>query len=149
MRTLPILLLTALLGTPGLLHAQAVYPANNQSPEQQKTDEAECQQWAIEQSGYDPAHPPVAAQAQAAPVTGSGSRARGALRGAAVAEIAGGDAGKGAAVGAAAGGVRQRNQNRAAAAQANAASDQQIQAAQTAYANARAACLEGRGYSVK
>lgn len=149
MPKLPVLLWMALLSAPAWVQAQAVYPAQNQSPEQQAKDEAQCQQWAIDQSGYDPAHPPVAAQAQAAPVAGSGSRARGALRGAAVAEIAGGDAGKGAAVGAVGGGVRQRNQNRAAASQANAAAEQQVQASESAFANARAACLEGRGYTVK
>lgn len=149
MRTFPTLLLTALLATPGLLQAQAVYPANNQSPEQQKTDEAQCQQWAIEQSGYDPAHPPVAAQAQAAPVTGSGARVRGAAGGAIIAEATGGDAGKGAAAGAVAGGVVRRNKNRQAAAQANQASAQQVQAAETAFVNAKIACLQGRGYSVK
>lgn len=32
-----------------------VYPRNGQSPEQQSTDRAECDRWAVEQSGFDPA----------------------------------------------------------------------------------------------
>src|SRR5690348_3123716 len=50
-------------------------------------DSAECQSTAIKQSGYDPANPPPVATAQAAPVTGSGGRARGAVAGAAVRAI--------------------------------------------------------------
>ncbi len=149
MRMRATLLLMALLAAPALVSAQAVYPAQNQSPEQQAKDEAECKQWAINESGYDPAHPPVPAQAQAAPVTGSGARVRGAAGGAIIAGATGGDAGKGAAAGAVAGGVVRRNKNRQAAAQANQASAQQVQAAETAFVNAKIACLQGRGYSVK
>jgi hypothetical protein len=153
MRILPMLVLTALLAAPAFAQAQApaqaVYPAKSQSPEQQAKDEAECQQWAINKSGFDPAHPPVPAQAQAAPVTGSGARARGAVGGAVIAGATGGDVGQGAAAGAVVGGVVRRNKNRAAAAQANETAEQQVQAGQTAFANARAACLQGRGYSVK
>ena len=34
---------------------QIVYPANGQSQQQQKTDEAACYSWAVEKSGLDPA----------------------------------------------------------------------------------------------
>lgn len=128
---------------------QAVYPAKAQTPEQQAADEAQCQQWAIQQSGYDPAHPPVAAKAQPAPVTGSGARVRGAAAGATVGAIGGNDVGNAAAKGAVVGGVVRRNKNRAAAAQANQAAEQQIAAGAEAFGKARAACLEGRGYTVK
>lgn len=127
---------------------QAVYPAKGQTPEQQKTDEAECYTWAVQQSGYDPAHPPATATAQTAPVTGSGARARGAVAGAAVGAVGGNDVGNAAAKGAVVGGVVQRNRNRAAASQANQASAQQQQAGMTAYLNARRSCLQGRGYTV-
>src|SRR4051794_19168472 len=70
---------------------QMVYPAKGQTPAQQKTDEAQCYTWAVQQSGYDPAHPPVAAKAQTAPVTGSGARVRGAAAGATVGAIGGND----------------------------------------------------------
>ena len=33
---------------------QMVYPSKGQTPEQQKTDEAQCNTWAVQQSGYDP-----------------------------------------------------------------------------------------------
>ncbi len=120
---------------------QMVYPAKGQSAEQQQKDESECYTWAVQQSKYDPANPPQAAQAQTAPVTGSGARVRGAAAGAAVGAIGGNDVGNAAAKGAVVGGVAQRNRNRGAAAQANANAQQQQQAGQQAFANARAACL--------
>ena len=123
----------------GSAFAQAVYPAKGQSPEQQQKDTAECQGWATQQTG-GPAAPPQPA------ATGQG--VRGAARGAAVGAVGGaigGDAGKGAAAGAAAGamvGGVQRRQDRRAAASASAQSS-------AAFSNATAACLEGRGYTVK
>lgn len=143
-------LLGALFLLPCLAAAQQqVYPAKGQAPEQQRTDEAECSAWAIQNSGYDPAHPPQAATAQPAPVTGSGARVRGAAVGATVGAIGGNDVGDAAAKGAVAGAVVRRNRNRAAASQANQQAADAQKAGQLAYANARQACLEGRGYSVK
>lgn len=148
---LPLLLATALAG--GAFAAvpaqQAVYPGKGQSAEQQKTDEAQCQAWAIERSGYDPAHPPAVVQAKPAPVTGSGARVRGATAGAVVGAATGNDVDDAAAKGAVAGGVVRRNKNRRAAAEANQAQAAQTQAAEQSYWNARQACLEGRGYNVK
>ncbi len=128
-----------------------IYPAKDQTKEQQDQDEYQCHQWAVEQTGFDPTK-------QAAPTgtaeESSGGAVRGAARGAALGAIGGaigGDAGKGAAVGAgvgAAGGrMRQNRSNRDA-------QDQQDQANQAyqntldGYNRARATCLEGRGYSV-
>ena len=37
---------------------QFVYPAKGQTPEQQKSDEAACYTWAVQQTGFDPAKPP-------------------------------------------------------------------------------------------
>ena len=129
---------------------QYVYPAKGQSAQQQKQDESACYKWSVEQSGFDPAQPAAAAPpTQPAPVTGSGSRAKGAAAGAVIAGATGGDAGRGAAAGAVAGGVVQRNRNRNAAAQQDQAASQQQQAAQASFQKARAACLEGRGYTVK
>jgi hypothetical protein len=119
--------------------------AFSQAPSQ--ADEAECQNVAIQQSGYNPANPPQAATAQAAPVTGSGSRAKGAAAGAAVGAVGGNDVGNAAAKGAVVGGVAQRNRNRGAAAQANASASQQQQSGQAAYDAARRACLQGKGYN--
>lgn len=119
--------------------AQAAYPANGQSPQKQQQDMAECQAWAAQQPGTSAPPPPSGP-------TGQG--ARGAARGAAVGAAAGaigGDAGKGAAAGAAAGamvgGVQRRQDRRAAQAASTNAS--------AAMSNATAACLQGRGYSVK
>ena len=135
--------IAAALLVPMLAFGQTVTAAKGQSPEQQQKDEAECYSMAVQQSGYDPANPPP--QAQTAPVTGSGGRARGAVAGAAVGAIGGNDVGNAAAKGAVVGGVAQRNRNRGAAAQAN----QQQQSAATAFQNARAGCLQGRGYTLK
>lgn len=149
--TLPLLLGAAMVG--GAFAAvpvqQAVYPGKGQSPEQQKTDEDQCRAWAIERSGYDPAHPPAVAKAQPAPVTGSGARVRGATAGAVVGAATGNDVDDAAAKGAVVGGVVRRNKNRRAAAEANQAQAAQTQAAEQSYWNARQACLEGRGYNVK
>ena len=118
--------------------AQAVYPARGQSPQQQQQDLADCQAWTAQQPG-------TSAPAYAGP---SGQGVRGAARGAAVGAVAGGiggDAGKGAAAGAAAGamiGGMQRRQERRGA---QAASDN----ASAAASNAMAACLQGRGYTVR
>ncbi len=129
---------------------QYVYPAKGQSPEQQKKDEGECYGWAVKQSGYDPSKPPpAAAPAQPAPVTGSGARARGAAAGAIVGGATGHDAGDAAVAGAVGAAAAQRGANRRAAAQQQQAAGQQRQAGQASFQKARAACLEGRGYTVK
>lgn len=128
---------------------QQVYPAKGQAPELQSKDESECSAWAVKNSGYDPANPPAAAVAKPAPVTGSGARLRGAAAGATVGAVGGNDVGNAAAKGAVVGGVVRRNKNRAAAAQANQQNADAQKAGQAAHANARQACLEGRGYSVR
>ena len=135
------------------LAQQYVYPAKGQSKDQQKADEAACHTWAVEQSKYDPANPPPAQAAPAAPTTATGTTpgagARGAARGAVVGEVVGGDASSGAAAGAAVARSQSRKQNAAAAQQQQQQASQQTQAGQQAYAKARGACLEGKGYTVK
>lgn len=127
---------------------QYVYPERGQSAAKQHKDEAHCSKWARSQSGYDPANPPLAARAEAAPVTGSGSRARGAAVGA-IGGAIGGNAGAGAAIGAVAGGVSRRIRNANAANAQNAAAEQHLAELEANYHRARAACLSARGYSVK
>ena len=141
-RAVAIAAASALVAT-GAYAQQFVYPAKGQSPEQQKKDEAECTQWAQSQAaGQAPA--PQAAPPTTATGTTPGAGVRGAARGAVVGEIVGGDAGAGAAAGAVAARGQSRRQN---AAQAQGA-QQQAQASQQAnVAKARAACLEGRGYT--
>jgi len=143
-RSVTLLALAMALGAPAGAQ-QYVYPAKGQTPEKQKGDEAACYSWAVQQTGFDPAKPPPSA---AAPTTATGTQpgagARGAAKGAVVGGIMG-DAGTGAAVGAVAGRSQSRRQNSATAQQQSAATQQQ----QTAFAKARGACLEGKGYTVK
>jgi len=129
-----------------------IYPAQGQSPEQQKQDELECHQWAVDQTGFDPTKAQQVAQPGPAPKGGAlKGAAGGALVGLGVGAIAG-DAKKGAAIGAGAGAIgggakqrQQRQQQEAAAQQSQANRQAQI----NNYNKARGACLEGRGYSVK
>ena len=125
---------------------QFVYPAKGQSPQQQKKDEAECTQWAQGQAANAPQQAAPPPQNTTATGSTKGAGLRGAARGAVVGEIVGDDAGAGAAAGA----VAARSQSRRQNAQQAQASQQQAQASQQSnLAKARAACLEGRGYSVK
>jgi hypothetical protein len=131
-----------------------VYPAKDQSKQQQKVDEFDCYKWAMDQSGIDPLNPPkVEAEVKSGPTGGAvKGAAKGAAAGAAIGAIAG-DAGKGAAIGAAAGGMggfgkgqqAQAQQNQQA--QANAAA--QEQALKDKFKKAFSVCLEGKGYTVK
>ena len=125
---------------------QYVYPAKGQTPEKQKSDEAACYSWAVQQTGFDPAKapPPQAAAPTTATGTTAGAGARGAAKGAVVGGIVG-DAGTGAAVGATAARNQSRKQNAAQQQQQAGASQQQ----QQAFGKARAACLEGKGYTIK
>lgn len=136
-----------------------VYPADGQSPEQMEADKFACHQFAVQQTGFDPTTmtaTPVAPASQQDVGRGAG---RGLLRGGAGGALVGaiaGNAGKGAAIGAATGavvgGARTSNAN-----QQQAQAQQQQQQAQDAahqqnldrYQRASAACLEGRGYTVR
>jgi hypothetical protein len=132
---------------------QFVYPAKGQTPAQQKKDEGECYTWAVQQSGVDPAKPAPQQQAATPPTTATGTTpgagVRGAARGAVVGEIVGGDAGAGAAAGAVAARGQSRRQNAAAAQQQKQQQASVTSQQQAAFGKARAACLEGRGYTVK
>jgi hypothetical protein len=134
------------------LHA---FPAKDQTPQQQQTDEAVCYNWAKQDSGFDPvaAGSNAAASGYSAPSAGLGIRgaAAGAAGGAAIGAIAG-DAGKGAAIGATAGNIRGRIVQR----RAQALAQQQVQAKSATqraglenFRGAFSACMEGKGYSVK
>ncbi len=132
---------------------QYAYPAKGQTAEQQKSDESACHTWAVQQSGFDPAKPPPATTAAKPPTTATGTTpgagARGAVRGAVVGEIVADDANAGAKVGAVAARGQSRRQNAAAATSAQQQQQQATSQGQAAFGKARAACLEGRGYTVK
>lgn len=120
----------------------SVYPAKGQSAEQKGKDDSACQAWAKQDTGIDPA---AVASAQPAQTGPQGERLRGAARGAVVGEIVADDAGAGAAVGAVAGGRRARMNQAASAQQAQAEKSQTMDT----YYRAYAACMQGRGYTVK
>ena len=132
-----------------------VFPAKEQSQQQQKEDEFACYLWAVEQSGIDPLNLPKAepVPVQTGPTGGAvKGAAGGAAAGAAIGAIAG-DAGKGAAIGATAGAMRgvkkgkeaQAQQNQQA--QANAAASDQ--AKKDSFQKAFSVCMEGKGYTIK
>ena len=107
----------------------AAYPSKGQSPEQQARDSSDCQVWAKQQAGYDPA-------ADTAKSAGVGLLL-GAVAGAAIGAAAG-NAGKGAAIGAAVGGVGGTAVGAGYGYTAN----------KDGYDRAFAACMQSKGYSV-
>ena len=121
-----------------------VYPQKGQSAAQQDKDQYECYQWARQNTGVDPQRPPPATQSNTGDQAARGA-VRGALGGLAIANIAGGSGSKGAAAGAIFGGLggasRSNRQQQAQQQQSNQAMSQ--------YNRAYAACLNGRGYTVK
>ena len=149
-------------------HVQAqeliVYPAKGQSNEQMEKDKFECYSWAKGQTGFDPMQMPTASsppppkgdKSVAGGVVGGG--VLGGVGGAVIGGIAGGSKGarKGAAIGGlsggAIGGMRSSSQNSQAEKQRKQweqqQADQYMQQRNT-YNRAYAACLEGKGYTVK
>lgn len=179
MRALPRLataMIFALSSTAALAQAPIIYPAKGQSAEQQQKDAGECAAWAKQTTGIDPAAVAAApAPAAAAPPPAEkessgpkGERVKGAARGAAAGAIAGeivnDDASEGAKAGAAvgvlAGGSRSRQHKREEEKQAKQQQEQAQKSAQDqaeahkqqqldTYNRANAACMEGRGYTLK
>ena len=139
-----------------------VFPAKEQTKEQQAQDEKACYDWSKEQTGIDPATVTVnadsaaAAGKAAADTATHGAAVKGAAGGAAGGAIVGGiagDAGTGAAIGATAGAVKGRRAKKQAGKQAE---QQAVAGAQgeaagkiDAFKKGMSACLEGKGYSVK
>lgn len=146
---------------PGVLTAQElmIYPAKGQSDQQQEKDKFECYGFAKQQSGFDPMALPTTSTAPPAKEAKQGGVGRGAvgggLGGALIGAIAG-DTKKGAAIGAVGGGLvggmRSSEQKQRETHNRNQWEQQESQN----YANNRnnynrayAACLEGRGYTVR
>jgi hypothetical protein len=133
-----IALTTTLVGTALAASGPFIYPQKGQSQSQQDQDRGACERWAQSQTGITPGQP---APSGPNPRRTVGGAARGAAVGAAVGGIAG-DAGKGAGAGAVVGGVagrrRGKQEGQAAAAET-----------QNTYLRAFAACMEGRGYTVR
>jgi len=111
------------------------YPKKGQTTEQQTRDRAECEAWAKQETGFDPA-------AETAKGAGLGAligAAAGAATGAAVGAATGGSPGKGAAVGAAAGGIGG----------AVAGGAYKYAKSKEGFNQAYAACMSSRGYEVR
>lgn len=149
-------LLAALAGSmslDGIAQSKPIaYPAKGQSQQKQQQDEGSCYSWAKSNTGVDPAALANAPPPPSGPAVGGGERVQGAARGAAGGAVIGaiaGDAGKGAAIGATTGtvvgGSRARQNRRAAAA----STQSQTQGSMDAFNRAYAACMEGRGYTIK
>jgi len=137
-----------------------VYPAKGQSAEQAEKDKFECYSWAKGQTGFDPMAPPTPTSAPPQKEAQQGGVARGALGGLAVGSAVGairGGGGKksrgiGAAAGGLVGGMRRNSQKRRESHNREQWERDQVQqysAARNNYNRNYAACLEGRGYSVR
>ena len=128
-----------------------VYPAQGQSTQKQSQDEAECRNWAQQQTGFNPYQ---AAAHYGGRSGGDGEIIQGAARGALLGVVGGaigGDVGKGAAIGAGVGaGVglfRRRDNNQADAAAQQQATAQYNQGLSN-FNRAFTTCMQGRGYAV-
>ena len=128
------------------------FPATITTDDPFAADELSLPTVSYQNTGIDPTKPKQTASAPPPATTPTGTTpgagARGAARGAIVGGMVG-DAGAGAAAGAAAGRAQSRRQNAAQQQQATQQAQASQGAEQATYAKARAACLEGRGYTVK
>lgn len=139
-----------------------VYPAKGQSQDQTERDKYECYNWAKQESGFDPMKTPTASSPpppKEKETWGAGKGAvGGGLLGAGVGAIAGGGKGAligsalGAGSGAAVGGMHRSSQRKHEQQRQQEWEQREVgqyKAARNSYNRAYAACLEGRGYSVK
>jgi len=110
------------------------YPAQGQTPQQQAQDTNECQTWAKQQTGWDPATSTAKGAGIGLAIGALGGAAAGAAIGAAT-----GHAGTGAAIGAAAGGIGG----------AAYGGTSQYGKGQAGYDQAFGACMSGKGYTTK
>ena len=146
-----------------------VFPAEGQAADQQNKEEAECYNWAVNNTGTDPFDLAKQAQQQQQQAdaakeqvseAGKGAGAKGALVGAAggalIGEIASNDAGTGAAIGAGVGAIGGRRARRRGQEEATDQIEQQSAQAQQAtktqvenFKKAFSVCLEAKDYMVK
>jgi len=135
-----------------------VYPERGQTPQQEEFDRGQCYSWAVQQSGFDPANPPVAPPPPPSQAPSQGGLFSGALGGSALGAVGGaigGNAGEGAAIGAAVGGLfglmrREHavDQERQQQASYTAAQQSSLAQGRANYNRAFGTCMTGRGYSV-
>jgi hypothetical protein len=122
------------------------FPAQKQTPETQRQDEAACYDWSRQETKFDPI---AVAQQNTQRELPKGTAMKGAAAGAGMGAVAGaitGDAAKGAAAGAATGALRGRLMQKMMARQA----ESKVVAQENATADfkrAFRACMAGKGYS--
>ena len=131
-----------------------IFPSQGQDQEQQSADEFYCYGWAKDRTGFDPMARPTATAPPPRKKASKGGFGKGALRGAAIGGIIGGSSGakKGAGAGAVMGGMRRADQQRKeteAAKQWEQEQTQQYNLDRNNYNRNFAACMEGRGYTVR
>ena len=125
-----------------------IYPAKGQSNDQMEKDKFECYTWAKGQTGFDPMQMPTTSSPPPSQQKKSvgGSALTGGVIGGAGGAVIGGIAGG------TIGGVRSSRQNRQTEQQRQQWEQQQANQymqQRNEYNRAHAACLEGRGYTVK
>ena len=153
---------TGLLGLlPAALSAQElmIYPAKGQSAQQQEKDKFECYGFAKGQSGFDPMAPPTTTTRAPQKEAQQGGVARGAVGGALGGALVGavtGNTKKGAKIGAVGGGLiggarrsEQKSREQHNQQQWEQREVQNYSQNRNNYNRAYAACLEGRGYTVR
>jgi uncharacterized protein YcfJ len=132
-----------------------IFPNSDQDAEQQEADKFACYSWAKDETDFDPMALPTATEPPPQQEAAQGGLARGAVRGAALGQVIGGDSDStksGAAAGALVGGMRRNDQKK----KEQQAQSQWEQEQQQIYAEGRnrynrayAACLEGKDYTVR
>jgi hypothetical protein len=153
-------LVTMLAATTTYAQEPIVFPAKGQSDEQMDQDKYACYTWAKKESSFDPMAVPTASapppkQKETKASTGRGA-VGGALLGAGLGKITGHSAKKGAVAGGL-GGAVVGGSRKAGTAEENKKANQQWANEQGAeytqnrnhYNRALAACMEGKGYTVK
>jgi hypothetical protein len=129
-----------------------VYPQKQQTATQQLTDEQQCYSSAKTQTGFDPNAPTTGAKTPKPSSGDDHAAAKGAMRGATISGVDGGDPAHGAARGAILGSARAKHKAKEQSEQADKKADAtktQQQQKQDDFKRAMSACLDARGYSVR
>jgi len=162
-----IVIAFSLLAVSAYANKQYVFPAKDQTPDQQTLDEKACDGWAKDQVGTSPAEidtqinaaksaPQAPADAQASAGAGGSGAVRGAIVGSAIAGGTDNNRTEAAAVGAVLGAARANRRSGQANAQAQTqaqtatiqAQVDTLEAKKGEFYKARGICLTGKGYTV-
>jgi hypothetical protein len=155
-----LFLITIVAAAAGYAQEPIIFPAKGQSDEQMEQDKYACYSWAKKESSFDPMAVPTASAPPPKQKETKASAGRGAVGGAVVgaglSKITGHSAKKGAVAGGA-GGAVVGGSRKAGTAEENKKANQQWANEQGAeytqkrnhYNRAFAACMEGKGYTVK